>query len=126
MSTGRVYLAVTDVVFVGFFAYVVWCWFRWAKSSTDIYPRWRAFTAIVGYGFATASTALSAFMFVHAKFTGGYPYYHPVELFCIRVGTLTALIGLVATIIGKGKLHLPTGVVSGFNLLIWFTDAIAQ
>ena len=81
---------------------------------------------VVGYCFATVSTVLSAFMFVHATFTGGYPFYHPVELFCIRVGTLTALLGLVATIFGKGRLRLPGGIVSGLNLLMWFADAMAQ
>src|SRR5258705_12873103 len=30
--------------------------------------------------------ALSVFLFVHAVFTDGYPFYHPVELFCIRFG----------------------------------------
>lgn len=81
-----------------------------------------------GLCFATASTGLSAFLFVHATLTGGYPYYHPVELFCIGMGSLTALLGLVAAIRGKGKLKLRRSVaaIATLNLLLWFADAMWQ
>ena len=65
-------------------------------------------------------------VFIHATVTGGYPFYYPVELFCIRVDSLTALLGLVAALTRKGKLRLPVTVISILNLLLWFMDAMAQ
>jgi hypothetical protein len=75
---------------------------------------------------ATFSTALSVFLFIHAIITGGYPFYHPVELFCIRFGFLTALLGLVASIVGKGRLRFHVATISTVNLLLWLVDAAAQ
>ena len=81
---------------------------------------------VAGLYCATASTILNAFMFVHAVITGGYPFYHPVELFCIRVGSLTALLGVTCSIIGRGKPRLHIAVISVLNFLVWFADAMAQ
>jgi hypothetical protein len=58
--------------------------------------------------------------------TGGYPFYHPVELFCIRVGSLTALLGVAAALAGKGKPRLSVAVISSLNFLLWLLDAIWQ
>src|SRR6267378_490082 len=45
----------------------------------------------------------------------------------IRFGFLTALLGLVASTLGKGKLRPPHVVaISIVNLLFWFGDAVAQ
>jgi hypothetical protein len=81
---------------------------------------------IAGLCLATISTVLSAFLFIHAAIVGGYPLGHPVELFCLRVGGQTALFGLIAAIAGKGKLRIPVSVISTFNLLVWFIDAVGQ
>jgi hypothetical protein len=64
--------------------------------------------------------------FIHATVTGGYAFYHPVELFCIRVGSLTALLGLAARLTGRGKVRLAVTVISTLNLLLWFMDAVWQ
>lgn len=113
-------------MFVAFWIFVGWAWFRWARSGETISPRWRAAIGIAGFLFATVSTLLSGFLFIHATITGGYSFYHPVELFCIRLGSFTALLGLVAAILGKGKLRLPNLLVSAINLLLWIGDAAAQ
>jgi hypothetical protein len=59
-------------------------------------------------------------------FQGGYSFYHPVELFCIRFGFLTALLGLVASVVGKGRLRLHVAAISTVDLLLWLVDAAAQ
>src|SRR5882757_8423726 len=69
-----------------FCAYVIWEWVRWFKLGEVVNTKWRACTTVAGFCFATFSMALSVFLFVHAVFTDGYPFYHPVELFCIRFG----------------------------------------
>jgi len=123
----RLYLRpISSFVFLLFCGYVIWRWVEWFRSKEKDTPRWRAVTAVAGLCFATVSTVLSAFLFIHATLTGGYPFYHPVELFCIRLGTLTALLGLVAAFAGKGRLRLHVAAISILNLLLWVMDAIAQ
>jgi hypothetical protein len=56
----------------------------------------------------------------------GYPFYHPVELMCIRWGSLTALLGILAASVGKGRGRIPLAIISVLNLLMWFADAMAQ
>jgi hypothetical protein len=115
-----------SLLFVLFWTYVVWNWVKWFRSGQRDIPKWRAITTSVGLWCATVSTILSAFLFTHSVITGGYPFYHPVELFCIRAGGLTALLGLAAALIGKGNLRLSVAVISTLNLLLWFMDAIWQ
>jgi hypothetical protein len=85
--------------------YLVWTWTTWFKSSDKANPRWRAIALAAGLFFATVSTVLDAFLFIHAAVTGGYRFYHPVELFCIRARGLTALLGLVAALTGRGRVR---------------------
>jgi hypothetical protein len=106
--------------------YVIRQWVRWVGPGEVVAPKWRAVITLAGLSFATFSTGLSVFLFIHAAFTGGYPFYHPVELFCIRFGSLTALVGLVSATVGKGRLRPHVAVVSTLNLLLWFLDAVAQ
>jgi hypothetical protein len=100
-------------------------WFRWLRRE-ELTPKWRAGTFLVGLCFVTFSTALSIFLLVHAAFTGGYSFYHPVELFCIRFGGLTALLGIVAATAGKGTLRIYVVALSTLNLLLWLMDDVAQ
>jgi predicted membrane protein len=113
-------------VYTAFSAYAVRLWVQWLRQRNEYGLGWRAILTIVGLCAATVSTILSVFLLVHAQFTGGYSFYHPVELFCIRYGALTALVGLVASFIGKGRVRLHLAVVSTINLLLWFMDAVAQ
>jgi hypothetical protein len=121
------YLSLTDVLLLLLLgAGVASAWFRWLRQREELTPQWRAGTFLVGLCLATFSTALSIFLLVHAVFTGGYSFYHPAELFCIRFGGLSALLGTVASIAGKGSSRLYVALLSTLNLLLWFTDAVAQ
>ncbi len=115
-----------SLIFLALCAYLIWLWIRLPKSVRETAPKWRVVSVAVGLLLVTASTGLSDFLFVHAAYTGGYTFYHPVELFCIRIGTLTALLGLVAALAGKGKLKIHIAAISLLNLLSWFADAMAQ
>jgi hypothetical protein len=101
-------------------------WFRWLRLPEPLTPKWRAGIFFVGLCFATFSTSLSIFLLAHAMFTGGYSFYHPVELFCIGFGGLAALFGLAGSIAGKGTLRFYVAALSTLNLLLWFMDAAAQ
>lgn len=106
--------------------YVGRLWIQWVGQREQPGRGWRPSLTVVGLFATTVSTILSIFLFLHAQVTGGYPFYHPIELFCIRWGTLTALVGIAASIVGKGKVRPHLAVVSVINLLIWFSDATAQ
>jgi hypothetical protein len=116
-------LLVPSFIFLFLCAYVAWEWVRWFRPGEKVTPSWRGATAAVGLYFATFSTVLSVFLFVHAILTGGYRFYRPVELFCLRFGFLAALIGLGASIVGKGKLRPHVAAISTINLVMWFLDA---
>src|SRR6267143_5627847 len=102
--------------------YVLWSWATWLKLSEKGAPRWRAIMVVAGLGCATISTALDTFLYIHAVFTGGYPLFHPAELACIRLGSLTAMLGIICGLAGKGRLRLSVTIISIFNLLVWFSD----
>jgi hypothetical protein len=59
-------------------------------------------------------------------FTGGYPFYHPIEMLCIRYGGLSALFGLISSLLARGKVRLHVAVISAVGLLAWFMDAMWQ
>ena len=118
-------------ILYGLVPLLLWCYVVWKGAETlglvsGDARKWQTAVTILALTFATVSTGLSAFLLVHAAFTGGYPFYHPVELFCIRVGFLTALVGLVAGPIGRRKLRVPVAVLSAVNLLLWLADAMWQ
>jgi hypothetical protein len=114
------------LVNVLFLAFVIWNWARWLRPGENKPQTWRAVAITIGLSFATISSILSEFLYVHAVFTGGYPLFDPVGLFCLRIGTMAALLGLAAALLGNGKLRLPIAAISIFNLLLWFVEAMAQ
>ena len=112
---------------IAFCIYVVRTWLRWSRSDVKLGPpRWRSGIATAGFGASTASLTLIVGLGVHAVITGGFPYYSPPLMIAFRVGFLTALCGVVAAIIGKGQLEVPTIISSLLCLLIWFVEALAQ
>ena len=112
---------------IAFCAYVVRSWVRWSRSQVKLTtPRWRSGVATIGFGASTTSLAIIVAVGVHAFITGGLPYYHHILMLAFRVGFLTALSGVLAALIGKGELEVPTIVSSLLCLLIWFVEAMAQ
>jgi hypothetical protein len=103
-------------------AYVVWVWVSWFRLGEKVIPKWRARIAVAGFCFASFSTVLSAFLFVDGSFAGGYS----VESFGIVFGLPTAMLGLVASIVGKGRQLPHVAVISTLNLLLWFMDGLAR
>jgi hypothetical protein len=112
-----------NVLFVGF---VTWNWVRWLRPGEKKFQAWRTVAIAIGLCFATISSILSEFLYIHAIFTGGYPLFDPVGLFCLRIGTLASLLGLATALVGNGKLRLSIAAISIFNLLLWFVEAMAQ
>jgi hypothetical protein len=121
------YFHLTSFVFFLFSSgFLIWFWAAWFKSRPKVLPNWRPAVLLVGLACATLSVTLSVYLYVHALFTGGYHFYHPVELMCIRWGALTALLGVVAAIVGKGWGRIPLAAISVSNLMLWFAAGMAQ
>jgi hypothetical protein len=114
------------IFFLFYCGFLIWYWAAWLKSKPKVLQNWRVAVLLVGFLCATLSVMLNNYLYVHALYTGGYRFYHPVELMCIRWGTLTALLGIVFAIAGKGRGRIPLAVISALNLLLWFADAMAQ
>jgi len=106
--------------FLSLAGYVIWTWVSFLKSSHEGNSRWGTTFAIAGLCCASISTVLDEFLYIHATLTGGYPFYHPVELFCIRLGMLTAVLGIVSTVVGTGRVRLHVAIISIFKF-IWRT-----
>jgi hypothetical protein len=112
---------------IAFCVYVVRSWVRWFRTAVKLTPpRWRSAVTTVGFGASTVSLTVIVMLGVHAFITGGLPYYSPPLMMAFRMGFLTALCGVLAALIGKGQLEVPTIISSLLCLLIWFVEAIAQ
>jgi hypothetical protein len=106
-------------------SFLLWCWAAWFRGKPKV-REWRTAVLLVGLLCITVSVALSVYLYVHALYTGGYPFCHPVELMCIRWGSLTALLGIVAASVGKGPGRVPLAIISVLSLMMWFAGAMAQ
>jgi len=98
----------------------------WMRSKPKLWDNWRKVSLVLGLVATTISTGLNLYLYVHASYTGGYPFYHPVEMACIRVGGLAALLGILAGGVGYGRSRIPVVVLSILNFLLWFMDALTQ
>jgi hypothetical protein len=113
-----------------FWSYLVWSWVRWAThsdsgTSLDI-ARLRKVVTLSGFGLVTISVLLDPFLTIHAFLTRGFRYYDPIEMFCIRTGFLTALLGIIAAASGKGQSRIPTAVCAGIALAFWVMAGIME
>jgi len=107
--------------------FIAWKWFKLLRTPSGELPsRWRIWATTGAVLSVAISTGLDVYLLVHAAYTGGYPYYHPVEMFCLRYGSLTAMLGVVGGAIGRAKLRLAVTLLSLANFLLWFMDAMAQ
>ena len=115
------------VLLITFCTYVVRSWIRWSHVQVKLTaPRWRSGITTLGFAASTMSLTVIVAIGVHALFTGGLPHYSPLLMLAFRVGFLTALCGVLAALIGKGQLEVPTIISSLLCLLIWFVEGIAQ
>jgi fluoride ion exporter CrcB/FEX len=115
-----------SIFFVLYCGFLIWCWVTWLKPKPKVLQNRRAAILLVGLLRATLSTTLAVYLYVHALYTGGYPFDHPVELMSIRWGALAALLGIVAAIVSKGRGRTPLAMISVLNLVFWFAAGMAQ
>jgi hypothetical protein len=112
---------------LGLLLYVARTWIRWLRSGAELVdPQWRSIVTTFGFAASSSSLLVIIVLAIHAVITGGFPYYSPPLMLAFRVGFLTALAGILAALVGKGPLEVPTIISSTLCLLIWFVEAMAQ
>ena len=109
-----------QLLIVGF---VTRTWLKWKKAAGD--PNRKDLSAFLGFLATNLSASLSFFGFLYSYFVD-IGFYNPVEMFCIKLGMLSSLCGIVGGAFGKGLLRRPSIVLSIFMGLLWFGAAMAQ
>jgi hypothetical protein len=109
------------------YLYLVWAWVRWARLTARFPPpRWRSLLAFIAFLLSSGSALWSIVLIVHARITGGFPFYHPVLLASIRFGLLASLASMVLGALGKGIVRVPAILGAAVMLLVWLGEAAAQ
>jgi hypothetical protein len=102
-------------------------WSQWSRNANKVVePPWRGALTLIGFAVSTLSLLAALGLWIHALFTGGFPFYHPILLTFLRVGFWTAVMGLLSGLVGKGQLRLPTIVCSIVCFVVWLSEAMAQ
>jgi hypothetical protein len=108
-------------------AVLFWAIWRWARSTPRIgAPAWRSYVALAAITFVGLSALLWVTSILWARAIGGFPYYDPVLLRFFRWGSSTSLAGLLASVIGKGKLRWPSCGLSVLMSFLWFAAAMGE
>ena len=108
-----------DLLFAGFCIYVCLSWFRCLRVMPKGSLSAQRLVGAAAFASATISVGLWGFLLVHALITRGYPFYHPVEMLCIRLGMLLGLVGLVGAYLAQGELRRPATITSSVVILLW-------
>jgi hypothetical protein len=115
------------LLILGVATFAVFRWLRWSRNDNKaVEPQWRGTLALFGFAVSTLSLFAAVGLWIHALFTGGFPFYHPVLLFVLRIGFWAAVLGLLSGLIGKGQLRFPAIVCSVVCFVIWLSEAMAQ
>jgi hypothetical protein len=94
-------------------ASLIWGWVRWLGRP----KRWTitSFLALFGFLLAMASALVAICSILYSEAIGGFPFYDPLLMKIIRIGSLLAVSGFVA---GLGGVWRP-------NSLRWLTPISA-
>ena len=115
------------VAFVTPVAIFIWGLRRWWRAPVRIEsPRWRGYVAAIAACLAGLSIATWLTCFAWARNIGGFGFHDPTLMLFYAVGMLIAVLGLIASLVGKGKLCGPSFVVSGIFLLLWIVSALNE
>ena len=107
-------------ILLGVLARYFWTENKWTP------PYWRRGCAVLGFSFATVSTSLDVGETFYTHVNGSFNFYDPFWLALIRTGSLTALLGLILGLLGKGRPRVAAATMSALMLLNWFSQAMSQ
>jgi hypothetical protein len=114
------------VSLAGSYAFLIYAWIRWGRKPEKFAPPlWRYISAFCACTLTTLSALYFAGLFAY-QFFRILRSYDPLVLFGIRWGGLCAVLGLLLSITGKGRLRITTLVASIMQLFLWFATAAQQ
>jgi hypothetical protein len=106
-------------------SYLVWTWVRLRRMSKLDEREFVAIIGVAALSSATVSTALGTFLFIRTNPSPDYTFSsHPVELFLVQLGFVTALLGLILGWLAPRKTQFHIILLSVLNL--WMLGAVAS
>ena len=107
-------------------ALLIWAFQRWWRVSPRITePLWRSYLAIGAISLAGLSDLLWIIWHFWALAIGGLHVYDQVLVWFVRLGFLTAPLGLLTSILGKGSLRWPACSLSAVMIFLWIASGLA-
>lgn len=114
-------------IFAALLGILIWAFLRWWRSTPRIgVPAWRSYTAIGAFCVSVLSFLLWLTLFAWAHAIGGFPFYDPVVMCFYALGFLTGVLGMVLSLIGKGKLCGPSFSFVAIMTLLWVLAASGE
>ena len=105
---------------------LVWALLRWRNGQPKFErPLWRSCAGLAAFCLAGLSAGLYLGLFLRAL-VRPFPFYDPFLLRCYGIGLILGLVGLVISLVGKGKLRWPAALVSASMALLWFVTALGE
>lgn len=121
----------TSMIFIGLAGYIlpipslIWAWVRWLKSDPRfVAPAWRSILAFCGLILISAIAAFVVFVFFYANRLSE-PAKYSFAVASSRVGFLTSILGLLMSLVGKGRVCTPVALAS-FGLGALWVVALAM
>jgi hypothetical protein len=116
-----------DALLLALCFYVVKTWFRWFRSEVRfVDPKWRSRITVVGFATSNVSVTIIIALMIHDAIGSGFQPYHPILMRALLVVMATAVLVIIAALIGRGPLGFPTAVCSVFCLLIVVAHGLAS
>jgi hypothetical protein len=105
---------------LGPLGFLAWSVRRWLRTAPRIVsPAWRSYFAFAATSLAGVSVLVWIVVGIWAQAIGWFPFYDPVLMRLYAWGFLTGFAGLVAGLVGKGKLRWPACGVSALMTFLW-------
>jgi hypothetical protein len=88
-------------------------------------PRWRSIVGVISLALVTLAALLFAAYVIRNAMIGGDRNGGPTSLRFIRSGNYLSLLGIVASLMGKGKGRWATFIGGCLMLFLWFSEGIS-
>ncbi len=119
------------MIFIGLAGYIlpipslIWAWLRWLKSEPRFAaPAWRSILAFSGLILVSAIGLFVVFVFFYAN-NLSEPAKYWFAVTSSRIGFCASTLGLVLSLVGKGRVCAPVALAS-FGLGSFWVIALAM
>jgi hypothetical protein len=107
-----------------FAVYFVYGYRQWLRTPTNARQiGLRTSLSLIASALVAASLVLFVYTGVRARTNGGFPFYAPLLLSCIRSGFVLGALGFVFALPSKGPLRWPTVILAVMVSASWLIVA---